>query len=184
MELNHQPCPYVSCSSSDAFKYWVNDKNGYVQIHPDGSGEPVKYHNGEVALDFGDLGSNQGQGLNSDSVNFFDNVIEVRVMPEDAGSRQAVNTPYYLWFTSPHNRIRFYHDGNKNNSLMNAGNAMAMVAKDASGNTISSGNVAYYRLIAGVKIDLEDSGLQPGQSLEDLFGGDENFRVHVQQGQP
>lgn len=32
MELNHQPCPYVSCSSSDAFKYWVDDKNGYCHV--------------------------------------------------------------------------------------------------------------------------------------------------------
>jgi hypothetical protein len=32
MELNHQPCPYVSCSSSDAFKYWTDDKNGYCHV--------------------------------------------------------------------------------------------------------------------------------------------------------
>jgi len=29
MELNHKPCPYVSCGSSDAFKYWTEDYNGY-----------------------------------------------------------------------------------------------------------------------------------------------------------
>ena len=43
MELNHQPCPYVSCSSSDAFKYWVDDKNGYCHVcrakYPQDKGE-------------------------------------------------------------------------------------------------------------------------------------------------
>jgi hypothetical protein len=161
----------------------VNDKNGYVQVHPDGSGDPVAYNNGEVALDFGDLGPNDGDGLNSDSLNYFDNLIEVRVMPEDAGSRQAGNTPYYLWFTSPHGRLTFYFDGTRN-SLMGAGNAKAMVARDGNGNTINSGNVAFYRLIAGLKIDLEDAPIGPGESLDNLFGGEENFRIHVQQGDP
>ena len=28
-ELSHQPCPYEDCGSSDAFKWWGNDGNGY-----------------------------------------------------------------------------------------------------------------------------------------------------------
>ncbi len=28
-ELSHQPCPYEDCASSDAFKWWGNDGNGF-----------------------------------------------------------------------------------------------------------------------------------------------------------
>jgi twinkle protein len=30
-KITHQPCPYVDCSSSDAFVYWLDDCNGFCQ---------------------------------------------------------------------------------------------------------------------------------------------------------
>jgi hypothetical protein len=68
---------------------------------------------------------------------------------------------------------------------MGASNASKMIEKDDQGGPVGSNeSVAYWRKIFGLCVDIEDSGLDPGQSVDDLFGGKENFRIHINQGDP
>ena len=166
----------------------VNDANGYVQVVEGSKNKGlIEYDGGEVALAFDtpeDGPDPEGEGLNADSINYFDGVMNIKVMHEQAGANRNSNTQpngsYWYWITSPHNRLKFYFDSVQSSSVTGAGNAREMQLVDADNDQ----NIDYWLGRVGVCVDLEDSGLSPGQSLDDLFSGKENFRIHIDDEDP
>jgi hypothetical protein len=178
-----------SSFSRDVTGKVVNDTNGYVQVVEGSKNKGlVEYNGGEAALAFNepeDGPDPEGKGMNSDSINYFDGVMNIKLMHEQSGTNRNSSTQpngaYWFWITTPHKRLKFYFDSVRSSSITGKGNARKMKA-------VSPGNppenIEYWLGRVGVCVDLEDSGLSPGQSLDDLFGGDENFRIHIDDEDP
>jgi hypothetical protein len=114
--------------------------------------------------------------------------MNIKVMHEQSGTNRnnggsQPSGAYWYWITSPHTRLRFYFDSVRSSSLMGAGNARQMQFQPQ-GSGSPPENIDYWLGRVGVCVDLEDSGLSPGQSLDDLFGGTENFRIHIDDADP
>jgi len=140
----------------------ANDTGAYVEIRPGGkNGAVVENDGGELVLDF-DASAGGGSGLNADSVNYFDTVMDVEIKNID---NQKSASDYDLWITDSTGRLSWYKNGNPNLSIEGSGNARSMTS---GGNPI------------GVEVDLDDSGLQAGDSLSALFSSDDTFTIHVE----
>jgi hypothetical protein len=169
----------------------VNDTNGYVQVVEGNKNKGlVEYQGGEAALAFNepeDGPDPEGKGLNADSINYFDGVMNIKLMHEQAGTNRNSNSQpngaYWYWITTPHSELKFYFDSVQSSSVQGAGNARQM-------QIVSPGNppenIDYWLGRVGVCVDLEDSGLSPGDSLDSLWSGDdtEDFRIHIDDEDP
>jgi hypothetical protein len=151
----------------------ANDTNGYVALKKGfDNGDHVSFNNGEISLNFGNLGDD-GAGLNADSVNYFDSLFRVEINDDDEGPTGEFQSPdgeptmnepenYYFWVTKNlgqyNQNIDFYRAGGRNGSIVGASNAQQP----------NDDNAGFW---VGVKIDLDDSGLSAGQTwdIEDAF---------------
>ncbi|MFB6107089.1 MAG: hypothetical protein ABEJ70_08965 [Halobacteriaceae archaeon] len=170
----------------------VNDSNGYVQVVEGSKNKGlIEYQGGEAAIALNepeDGPDPEGKGVNSDSINYFDGLMNIKVMHEQSGANRnnGGSQPaggYWYWITTSRTRLKFYFDSVRppSGSIMGPANARKM-------QFVSPGsppeNIEYWIGRVGLCVDLEDSGLSPGQSLDDLFTGDENFRIHIDDEDP
>lgn len=137
----------------------------YVKIEPGGkNGHFVEKDGGEVVLDFDSTGG--GDGLNPDSDNHFDTVMNVRILNTDSGKSGG---DYDMWITDSVGRLGWYKNGNPNLSVEGSSNARTM-------DQLPAGNA----VPVGVRVNLDDSGLQAGDSINSLFTADDTFTIHVE----
>jgi hypothetical protein len=141
--------------------------SAYVAINPlPVNGEHLEFRsNGEMRLNFGDLGSG-GAGLNPDSNNRFDAVFDVENQNPSGNSVHE----YWLWIENSTNRLTFYLDSQPGNSLEGIGNAESM----------GMGDDDPVRAPVGVRVDLTDSGLSAGDDLSSLIDPDDEFVIHME----
>jgi hypothetical protein len=150
----------------------ADDTNSaYVQVSGSNrNGAHVDTSGTQIALRFDGTNTNGGDGLNSDSINWFDNTFGVRINDIDDGLDPQ---DYDVWITKNPNmarpgRLHFYNDQARNDSIVGSGNA----------NAFSNSGVRP----VGVRIDLRDMNLDDGDTLEDdVFGlsGEDLFTIHV-----
>jgi hypothetical protein len=158
----------------------ANDANAYVQFTGGrNNGQHVTYQNGMMVLDFGNLGSNVGAGLNDESVNYFDDTFVVHLEDQDqadggGGGGQPLED-YWLWITettSANGRIDFYRDGDPTQSIVGSGQAIKLTKPSNNGNLSRQ---------VGVCIDLTGTTAQPGANLSSIFGSGPHFTVHIEE---
>jgi hypothetical protein len=149
----------------------VGDSNAYVGVSGSNqNGAHVDTSGAQIALRFDGTSTNGGSGLNSDSINWFDNTFVVSINDVDSN---RVQTDYDVWITKNPNmarsgRLHFYNDQQRNDSIVGSSNA----------HSISTNGVRP----VGVRIDLRDMNLGAGDKLQDdVFGlsGEDLFTIHV-----
>jgi len=149
---------------------FANDQNAYISIIPcPNNGEHVSYDSssGQVYLDFSNTGKYGGNGLNPDSVNWFDGVF--RVKNRNPGKEKFT---YSVWVENPNPNLKFYERGMEDSPIQNEGNAVDMSRNHGDDNHPATRGI-------GVKINLKDMG--PSQdSVSDLFNGYDDFVIHVE----
>jgi hypothetical protein len=126
----------------------------------------------EISLDFGAI-DGHGDGLNADSKNWFDRVFKITLNDVDVYSGQGPLDPenYDVWITKDVSkragRLGFYQADSRGNSLVGKNNSATL-----------SGS---YSRQVGVMINLLDLNLEAGNTLEDVFGADASFRIHLEE---
>lgn len=149
---------------------FANDQNAYISIEPcPNNGEHVSYDSssGQMYLDFGNTGKYGGNGLNPDSVNWFDGVF--RVKNRNPGKDKFT---YSVWVDNPNPNLKFYDRGKEGSPIQNKGNAVDMSRSHGNDNYPATRGI-------GVKINLE--GMNPNtDSISDLFNGYDDFVIHVE----
>lgn len=141
----------------------VGDADAYIRMIPYGENEDfASTENGQLVLDFSDGGKNaplnnqgpsNGEGLNADSINKFDQVF--RIAANDNGGE------FDVWIKSHSDHLRFYWSSKKTGYTYKSNSVRLSVG----GNT---------NVDVGVEIDLEDVD-QPQKVLT----GNNNFTVHA-----
>jgi hypothetical protein len=125
----------------------------------------------EIVLDFGDLGGN-GAGLNADSKNWFDRVFRITLndVDVDANGNKVPKEDYQVWITKQvskrGNRLNFYQADARGGTLVGETNSSQL-------------NGGYSRRV-GVMINLLGLNLDSTNDLEDVFGADPSFRIHLE----
>ena len=145
----------------------ASDKNAYVAITPNDGGaghhaQFVTYDDGEVQLDFGNVGD--GNGLNPDSVTTFRSAFKIENQNNSGNDLQV----YKVWIESPSSRLSFFTN---TGSINNEGEAVLI---DDENNPDYPASVP-----VGVEVDLRNTNLGPGDDLSSLFDEDDEFIVHV-----
>jgi len=147
---------------------FANDKNAYISITPcPNNGQHVSYDGptGQMYLDFGNTGG--GNGLNTDSLNWFDGVFRVKNQNPERERYQ-----YSVWIENPNKKLMFYDRGKEDTPIQNPGNAVEMKTQHGNDGYPSTRGI-------GVRVDLRDTG--PDQkSISEMFGGYDDFVIHVE----
>jgi hypothetical protein len=147
----------------------ASDKNGYIALEPNtgGAGHHAQFveydDNGELTLNF-DKAGEDGNGLNPDSVMSFRSAFTI-TNQNNAGNDLQV---YKVWIESPNSRLSFFTNGGSITGEQNA----VLIDQD---NPNYPGSVP-----VGVKIDLRNTNLGPGDDLSSLFDEDDEFIIHVE----
>jgi hypothetical protein len=153
----------------------ADDSNAYVKLagangknqnaaHVDDSGT-------EIVLDFGDIGN--GAGLNANSKNWFDRVFKATLQDVDVESSSGPldSTDYDFWITKDvskrASRLDFYQADSRNNSIVGSGNSTNL-------------NGGKARRV-GVMINLLGLNLTSSNTLEDVFGANPSFSIHIEE---
>ncbi|WP_323674401.1 DUF1102 domain-containing protein [Halorubellus sp. PRR65] len=138
----------------------VGDKYAYLKFRS--YGENSKFssiEDGQLVLDFAketsSPGPTNGQGLNADSVNYFDGVF--RIAAQDNGGA------FDVWIESDNPHLSFYWSS-KNSGSTTQGNAVRL--ENAQG--------ADTNVDVGVKIDLEDV-----DNPQEVLTGNDDFTIHA-----
>ena len=182
----------------------AGDAAGFTRIEPgDKHGHFVDTRgNGEIMLNFDENGAG-GAGLNPDSLNMFYNVFTIQ--------NWSLEGPleYYIERNGPNmDRVEFFDAGGGDGQEAWGGDPEKNGAIDpndyysitGSPGGTGGGSVIYSKAIGredsevyqsgtykkgtinvDVQIDLRDSGLGAGDSLTDLFGDEDNFKIIAQQ---
>lgn len=145
--------------------------SAYVEIGPangvNTNGQHADTSGAEIVLDFGDIDGN-GDGLNADSKNWFDRVFKVTLQDED---QNLDPEDYDIWITKDvskrSGRLDFYQADARNNSLVGESNSSTL-------------NGGYSRRV-GVMINLLGLDLDATNTLEDVFGDDPSFSIHLEE---
>jgi hypothetical protein len=159
----------------------AGDQNGFVQISPIGSynGNHISFDSttGEMYLDFGNIGSGTGKGLNADSLNRFDKVFNVSV-PNHSGN--AVHD-YAVWVDSPSDRLNFYVDSQQANYIESLQDGKDHAVLDPVNKDTSSGSGEWNPVPVGIEVDLRDTSprVNKGDDLTQLFDEEDEYVLHV-----
>jgi hypothetical protein len=147
---------------------FAGDSAAYVKAIPcdnSGNGNYLNYNgSGQMYLDFGNISESRGNGLNTDSINYFDGIFRIQHANPD------YDFEYDLTVTSPNSRLVFFTSGEGGRDTLGSNNTKQLTYRDGFPLPTSKG--------IGVKLDLTDLGMSAGDSLSDVFGSD-SFEVHV-----
>ena len=153
---------------------FAGDQNAYVKAIPcdnSGNGNYLSYNgSNQMYLDFGNITGEvnngsaseyRGNGINKDSVNYFDGIFRIQhANPDDAFE-------YFVTVTSTKNRLKFFTSGQGNRTPLRSDSEVPLTPKEDKFALPTSKGI-------GVKIDLSDYN----GSLSSLFT-DDAFTVHV-----
>ncbi|MFB6161156.1 MAG: DUF1102 domain-containing protein [Haloferacaceae archaeon] len=138
------------------------DANAYLAVESLATnGEYAEVRNGELRLDF-DAVANGGDGLNAGSENWFDRVFAVT-----NNSRTGDGEPLRVWITDAGRRLEFYEGSGKDLDTLTDSNRS---------DPLSPGD----SLAVGVYVDLRDTALTPGESVDSVLPNE--FTVHATDG--
>ena len=157
---------------------YAGDQSAYVKAIPcdnSGNGNYLSYNgSNEMYLDFGNIVGEEtngtaseyrGNGVNRDSVNYFDGIFRIQHGNPDE------DFEYFVTVTSTYDRLLFFTSGQGNRTPLNSGSEVPLTSKEDKFALPTSKGI-------GVKLDLTDLGMSAGDSLSDVFGSD-SFEVHV-----
>lgn len=157
----------------------VSDANAYTEITSgDANGAYAEFAgNGELYINFGNNGG--ANGLNPDSLNYFKNVFEIRNFSDHGPVR------YYIERDGPNmGRVSFFNtNGSDEGPSPDSYYSITGSGGGTGGDSVIDSQVSpdpsvgKQLLRVDVRIDLRDSGLSAGDSLDTLFGSDDNFVI-------
>lgn len=154
----------------------ADDRNAYIALKPNDGGaghhaQFVQYDSkGELTLDF-DAVSGDGNGLNPDSVMSFRSAFTIENQNRSGNNEQI----YKVWIDSPSSRLNFF----TNIGSITGESNFVVLDQDGDANA-GPGRTFTDSIPVGVEVDLRDSGLGRGDSINQLFDSDDEFEINLE----